>query len=67
MDTNKLNRHVINIRIYFPSEKKNKIYVKIYNTCSRTLYSIFLIKIEIVYIVHIECQSIRNVGVPVPV
>lgn len=26
MDTNKSNQHVINIRIYFPSEKK-KIYI----------------------------------------
>lgn len=66
MDTNKSNQHVINIRIYFPSEKKIKIYVTIYNTYCRTLYiySIFLIKIEIVYIVNIECQSVRIVGVP---
>lgn len=66
MDTNKSNQHVINIRIYFPSEKKIKIYVTIYNTYCRTLYiySIFLIKIEIVYIVNIECQSVGIVGVP---
>lgn len=37
MDTNKSNQHVINIRIYFPSEKKY-LYVTIYNTYCRPLY-----------------------------